>query len=207
MNRSLSGILSKLTVSASLLLASTVFAAGNTSAEQSQYLEESRKVAQEFMQTLGGTLKKQLALGGAESAIGVCKEIAPALANEYSKNGRVVKRVSLKNRNPVQGVPDTWEQNVLAGFDLNQQEGKPVSEMEVTTVSNDTDGRWFRYMKAIPTQAMCLQCHGQPSDISERVRILILNEYPQDKAVGYSEGQVRGAISIKRLLETVPVTN
>jgi len=62
-------------------------------------------------------------------------------------------------------------------------------------------------MKAIPTQAMCLQCHGQPSDISERVRILILNEYPQDKAVGYSEGQVRGAISIKRLLETVPVTN
>lgn len=207
MNRSLSGILSKLTVSASLLLASTVFAAGNTSAEQSQYLEESRKVAQEFMQTLGGTLKKQLALGGAESAIGVCKEIAPALANEYSKNGRVVKRVSLKNRNPVQGVPDTWEQNVLAGFDLNQQEGKPVSEMEVTTVSNDTDGRWFRYMKAIPTQAMCLQCHGQPSDISERVRILILNEYPQDKAVEYSEGQVRGAISIKRLLETVPVTN
>jgi len=186
MNRYLSGILSKLTVSASLLLASTVFAADNTSAEQSQYLEESRKVAQEFMQTLGGTLKKQLALGGAESAIGVCKEIAPALANEYSKNGRVVKRVSLKNRNPVQGVPDTWEQNVLAGFDLNQQEGKPVSEMEVTTVSNDTDGRWFRYMKAIPTQAMCLQCHGQPSDISERVRILILNEYPQDKAVGYS---------------------
>jgi len=205
MNRNLSGILSKLLASASLLAASTVFAAGNTSAEQSQYLEESRKVAQEFMQTLGGTLKKQLALGGAESAIGVCKEIAPALANEYSKNGRVVKRVSLKNRNPVQGVPDAWEQNVLAGFELAQQQGKPLSGMEVSTVRDESDGRWFRYMKAIPTHAMCLQCHGQPSDISEGVRALLLKEYPQDKAIGYSEGQVRGAISIKRLLEVMPV--
>jgi hypothetical protein len=205
MNRKLSGILSKLLAGASLLTASTVFAAGNTPAEQTQYMEEGRKVAQEFMQTLGGTLKKQLALGGAESAIGVCKEIAPALAIEYSKNGRVVKRVSLRNRKPVQGVPDAWEQNVLAGFDLAQQQGKPLSGMEVATVTDDADGRWFRYVKAIPTQAMCLQCHGQSSDISEGVRALLLKEYPQDKSVGYREGQVRGAISIKRLLEASPV--
>jgi len=207
MNRNLFGILSQLISGASLLTATTVLAADDINAEQSQYLEESKKVAQEFMQTLGGTLKKQLALGGAESAIGVCKEIAPALANEYSKNGRVVKRVSLKNRNPVQGVPDAWEQNVLAGFDLGQQQGKPVSEMEIATVRDEADGRWFRYMKAIPTQAMCLQCHGQPSDISDGVRALLLKEYPQDKAVGYREGQIRGAISIKRSLEAAPVTN
>lgn len=205
MNKNLFRIAVKLITSVSLLAVTTVSAADKSDVEQTLYLEESRKTAQEFMQTLGGTLKKQLALGGAESAIGVCKEIAPALANEYSKNGRVVKRVSLKNRNPVQGVPDTWEQNVLAGFELNQQQGKPVSEMEVATVSDEADGRWFRYMKAIPTQAMCLQCHGQPSDISEGVRALLLKEYPQDKAVGYREGQVRGAISIKRLLEVTPV--
>jgi len=206
-NRNLSGILYKLISSFLLLAASPVFAADNTSAEQSQYLEESRKVAQEFMQTLGGALKKQLAHGGAESAIGVCKEIAPALAHEYSTNGRVVKRVSLKNRNMAQGVPDAWEQNVLAGFDLAQQQGKPVADMEMATVRDEADGRWFRYMKAIPTQAMCLQCHGQPSDISDGVRTLLLKEYPQDKAVGYSEGQIRGAISIKRSLEAAPVTN
>lgn len=207
MNRNLSGILYKLISSFLLLVASPVFAADNTSAEQSQYLEENRKVAQEFMQTLGGALKKQLALGGAESAIGVCKEIAPALAHEYSTNGRVVKRVSLKNRNMVQGIPDAWEQNVLAGFDLAQQQGKPVADMEMATVRDEADGRWFRYMKAIPTQAMCLQCHGQPSDISDEVRTLLLKEYPQDKAVGYREGQIRGAISIKRSLEAAPVTN
>lgn len=205
MNINLASVLYKLIPSVSLLAASSVFAADNTAAAQSQYLEESRKVAQEFMQTLGGALKKQLALGGAESAIGVCKEIAPSLAHEYSKNGRVVKRVSLKNRNPEQGVPDAWEQNVLAGFDLAQEQGKPVSDMEIAAVRDEADGRWFRYMKAIPAQAMCLQCHGQSSDISDGVRALLLKEYPQDKAVGYREGQIRGAISIKRLLEVTPV--
>jgi hypothetical protein len=205
MNKSLFCITVKLITGVSLLVATTVYAADKSDVEQSTYLEESRKTAQEFMQTLGGTLKKQLALGGAESAIGVCKEIAPSLASEYSKNGRVVKRVSLKNRNLEQGVPDAWEQNVLAGFDLAQQQGKPVADMEMATVRDEADGRWFRYMKAIPTQAMCLQCHGQPSDISEGVRALLLKEYPQDKAVGYREGQIRGAISIKRLLEVTPV--
>lgn len=167
-------------------------------AAQTQHLEESRKTAQEFMQTLGGTLKKQLEAGGAESAIGVCKQIAPALAAEYSKDGRVVKRVSLKTRNKVQGTPDDWEKQVLEGFDQGQREGKPIASMEIATVTEESDGRWFRYMKAIPTQTMCLQCHGKPADISTGVKAMLTKEYPEDKATGYSAGEIRGAISIKR---------
>lgn len=201
MNRNLFARLSKLLSGTLLLAAANVFAADIAHLEHAQYLEDSRKTAQEFMQTLGGALKKQLELGGAESAIGVCKQIAPALAHEYSIDGREVKRVSLKNRNPLQGVPDEWEQSVLAGFDLGQQRGKPVADMEVATVNDEADGRWFRYMKAIPTQPMCLQCHGQPADISEGVRALLMKEYPNDKAVEYLAGQVRGAISIKYYLD------
>lgn len=189
-----------------LLIVTSPAIAAETQADeaQAQYLAESRKTAQEFMQTLGGTLKRQLELGGAESAIGVCKQIAPALANDYSKNGRVVKRVSHKNRNATQGIPDAWEKNVLEQFNANQKAGKPVAGLETSAVTEDADGRWFRYMKAIPTQAMCLQCHGQPTDISAGVSALLLKEYPQDKAIGYSVGEVRGAISIKRPLEAAP---
>lgn len=179
-------------------------------ATQAQFLAESRNTAQTFMQTLGGALKKQLELGGAESAIGVCKQIAPALASEYSKNDRVVKRVSLKSRNVTQGTPDAWEKNVLEQFDINQQAGKPLANIEVSTLTEEADGHWYRYMKAIPTQAMCLQCHGKPADISAGVRALLLQEYPQDKAIGYSVGEVRGAISIKRLASkptATPVTH
>ena len=195
LNKTLDGFFQK-SFLAAFMLASAVPATA-ADAEHLKYLDESRKTAQEFMQTLGGTLKKQLELGGAESAIGVCKQVAPVLASEYSKNGRVVKRVSLKARNVTQGTPDAWESDVLNSFELGQQQGKPVAEMEFTQITTDADGRWFRYMKAIPTQAMCLQCHGQSADISPNVRKLLLQEYPEDKAVGFSAGQVRGAMSIK----------
>lgn len=188
-----------------LTLASPAFSTDSQAPEHLKYLEQSKKTAQAFMQTLGGALKKQLEMGGAESAIGVCKQVAPALASEYSRDGRTVKRVSLKARNMVQGTPDTWERSVLESFD--HQQNKPIGEMEVAQVMSDSEGRWFRFMKAIPTQPMCLQCHGQPADISAGVRQLLLQEYPQDKAIGYSAGQVRGAISIKyRLDDEVSVT-
>lgn len=164
-------------------------------------LEESRKLAQEFMQKLGGTLKQQLESGGAESAIGVCKQVAPALAAEYSKDGRIVKRVSLKPRNQTLGTPDAWEEQRLQNFDRAVIEGKPVSEMEFTAVTEGPDGRWFRYLKAIPTQKMCLQCHGQPEHIKDSVKALLSKEYPDDHATGYSVGAVRGAISIRQKLD------
>jgi hypothetical protein len=167
---------------------------------QIRYLEESRKTAMEFMQKLGGTLKKQIETGGVESAIGVCKQVAPALAADYSKNDQVVKRVSLKVRNKTQGTPDAWELGVLEKFDQNQREGKPDNSMEVNHITQDADGKWFRYMKAIPTQPMCLQCHGKPTDIPATVKASLAKEYPEDKAVGYSIGEIRGAISIKRKL-------
>lgn len=190
-----------------MCMTSLAFAADSQTAEQASYLAESRKTAQAFMQTLGGALKKQLEAGGAESAIGVCKQIAPALAAEYSQNGRTVKRVSLKVRNAVQGTPDAWEKTVLENFDAEQQQGKPVAEMEVTKVSSTADGRAFRYMKAIPAQAMCLQCHGQPADISAGVSALLSREYPLDQAVGYRAGQIRGAISISySLADEAPIS-
>lgn len=182
------------------LLASTATAHADDDL-QTRYLQESRKTAQEFMQTLGGTLKKQLESGGAESAIGVCKQIAPALAAEYSKDGRIVKRVSLKPRNTMLGTPDAWETRRLESFERDQTEGKPVSGMEFSEVREESDGRWFRYVKAIPTQQMCLQCHGQSYQIPDNVKALLAKEYPEDRAVGYSAGMIRGAMTIKQKLD------
>lgn len=61
-------------------------------------------------------------------------------------------------------------------------------------------GRYYRYMKAIPAQPLCLACHGtsetMPGPVQERLRI----EYPHNHATGYSAGQVRGAVTVKRPL-------
>ncbi len=179
------------------LVGQPVWAADDTQ----KYVEDSRRIVQEFAQKLGGVLKQQLEAGGPESAIGVCKQVAPALAAEYSRDGRVVKRVSLKPRNQILGTPDTWETEALQGFDRDVADGKPAAGMEHFAVAEGPDGRWFRYLKAIPTQPMCLQCHGQPDQIKDNVKALLAKEYPNDRATSYSAGAVRGAFSIRWKLD------
>ncbi len=186
------------------LMLVALFVLANTAHAESDlyvdYTEESRKIAQEFMQKLAGTLKQQLESSGTESAIKVCKEVAPALAAQYSTNERLVKRVSLKPRNQSLGTPTDVERDALESFDEKQRAGD-TSMMELGTVYEDAGGSWFHYMRAIPTQPQCLQCHGSSEQIAPNVRALLSAEYPADRATGYSAGDIRGAISIKHKIQ------
>ena len=76
-----------------------------------------------------------------------------------------------------------------------------LSTLETSEFVEDADGRWYRYMKAIPAQPMCLQCHGQEEDIPADVKAVLAWEYPEDQATGYREGDIRGAISIRHKLQ------
>lgn len=161
----------------------------------------SRKVAFDLTQDLGKVLKSQLESSGAEGAVSVCQQVAPAMAKEASNDHRLVTRVSLKHRNPTIGVPDSWEAKKLGEFDRLQQQGKLANEMELAEVTEISGKQLLRYMKAIPTQAMCLQCHGNTNDINQSVKDLLQQLYPNDQAIGYAIGQVRGAVSIKTMLD------
>lgn len=185
------------------LIQSTVtsYAAENNQMLHQQYLKESQNTAQEFMQILGKTLATQIESGGVESAISVCKEVSPAMAKQYSSESRTVKRVSLKPRNESQGTPDNWEKNALESFDQAQKNGELPTKIEISTLEETESGKVFRYMKAIPTQAMCLKCHGSPTEITNNVKALLKSNYPNDLATGYSLGQIRGAISVKHKLD------
>ena len=171
------------------------------SSPEQNMLSDARKLSGEFVQKLGGILKQQLESAGTESALSVCKEVAPAMSAQYSNDSRIVKRVSLKPRNGVLGVPDAWEADQLKQFEMTAAAGKPAAEIETHAVTSEKDGRWFRYMKAIPTQAMCLQCHGGPDNIKPNVQALLKQLYPNDSAVGYKAGDIRGAISVKEKLD------
>jgi cytochrome c553 len=164
-------------------------------------LGEAKKLSAEFVQKLGGILKQQLESAGTASALSVCKDVAPAMSAQYSNDKRIVKRVSLKPRNSSIGVADAWEANQLKQFDMAAASGKPAAEIETHAVIDEQDGRWFRYMKAIPTQAMCLQCHGRADNIQPNVQTLLKQLYPNDLAVGYKVGEIRGAISVKEKFE------
>jgi hypothetical protein len=188
--------LNALLISAGILSAATI--AHADADPYAKYTEESRQIAQEFMQKLAGTLKQQLETGSTESAINVCKEIAPALAKQYSTDARLVKRVSLKPRNQSLGTPSDEEKIILEHFDAQQREGSVPAPLERVSIVQDANSEWFHYMRAIPTQPQCLQCHGKPENMAENVRALLAREYPSDKATGYSAGEIRGAVSIRQ---------
>ena len=162
-------------------------------------LAASRAAAGQLTQQLGAELRKELAAGGPAQAIGVCRSVAPEIAGKLSRQmGARVARVSLKTRNPLLGTPDAWEQQVLAEFDRRAAAGDKPDTLEMSEVVTEPAGRYFRYMKAIPVQPLCLTCHGAQDAIAAEVKDRISQEYPHDRAVGYRPGEIRGAVTVKQ---------
>ncbi|MCE5182206.1 MAG: DUF3365 domain-containing protein [Betaproteobacteria bacterium] len=187
----------QLLASASLLLAISAPAFAD---DMAQYQEESRKVVKEFAAQLGGEMQKEMKENGPVAAIKVCRNVAPAIASEVSrKNGWNVGRKSLKTRNAALGMPDAWEQKVLADFEKRMEKENPAG-MEFAEIVAEPQGKFFRYMKAIPVQDLCLKCHGSDDTLAPNVKDALKTEYPHDKATGYTLGQIRGGFTIKRPL-------
>jgi hypothetical protein len=161
--------------------------------------DEARQIAQKFIKSLGGELRREMDASGPLRSILVCKFYAPEVASSLSREtGWRVSRVSLKTRNPALGYPDIWEQKVLAEFDQRVAKGEPAANLEFAEIVSEPQGKVFRYMKALPVQDVCLNCHGKSENISNEVRYQLSKDYPHDRGVGYSVGEVRGAVTVKR---------
>ena len=170
------------------------------SADDAKLLEDARSVASAIPPRLLGMLTEEIAKGGMDGAIAVCREKAPQMAKEASeKSGWNVPRVSLRNRNP-KAAPDAWEQAVLQDFDARAKAGEPPARLERGEVVGVGNEKFYRYMKALPTNELCMNCHGPVERIAPAVKAGLKELYPEDKAVGYAPGDIRGAITLKRPL-------
>lgn len=166
-----------------------------------KYKDESRAVVGPFVQQLIAENKKAVQEGGPESAIKVCKDIAPKMAGDISRQqGWKLTRVSLKVRNPLLGTPDAWEQKTLKQFEARIAKGEKPETLEAAEIVKESNGKSFRYMKGIVLQPGCVACHGKTEEIPANVQAKLAEEYPHDQATGYAPGQVRGGVSIKRPL-------
>lgn len=155
--------------------------------------EQAQALTQRFVGTLLPTLQSAMAEGGPTQAIAVCSAQAPAIADQLAaESGWSVRRVSLKPRNTGRAIADAWERQMLEDFDRRQQAGEPGSAINAAAY---IDGE-YRYMQAQPAMPLCLTCHGQ--NISPEVRSTLAQYYPDDSATGYTAGQIRGAISLRK---------
>lgn len=168
-------------------------------APDSDLVVSARAISMDLAGKLKGRLEAALKEGGPQTALGVCKTVAPEIAAQVSEGfGGTVGRTALKVRNP-KNAPDAFETDVLNRFVEEASAGADVSKLEHAEILEAGGERTFRYMKAIPMAAApCSVCHGESvaPDLMQSIRDL----YPEDRATGFRPGDIRGAFTILKPL-------
>ncbi|MCL6416466.1 DUF3365 domain-containing protein [Aestuariirhabdus sp. Z084] len=177
----------------------TAFASSSVLADElAVHRDEARAISKEFGQQLQAVFKPAMERGGAIHAIDACNVQATPIANERAQaSGWKVGRTSLRTRNSANG-PDGWERAVLVQFERRKRSGENPANLEYFEMVETGSGSEVRYMKAIPTAGVCLACHGRQIDPDVAAHIEKL--YPDDRATGFSQGDLRGAFSLSKTL-------
>ena len=158
------------------------------------WVEQSRQLTQQLGGQLKGELTQAIAAGGPVAAINVSYLRAPEIAAGLSQSsGARVGRTALRVRNP-SNAPDPLERTVLEQFAADLGSGPIDRPLEAIFEIRRGDAVERRYMRAIPTDALCLTCHGKA--LAPELASAIARDYPADQATGFELGQLRGAFSV-----------
>ena len=162
--------------------------------------EKARAVTVTYAERLKQGIVKAIKAEGALGAIAACNTLAPELSEKLAEEGKFeIYRTSSKVRNP-DNAADAWEQEVLDKFAAEIARGTEPSKLEHFEQTVTKEGqKFFRYMRPIVTGEVCLSCHGL--DVKGDVKAEIAKFYPDDKALGYRIGEMRGAFSLFQQLE------
>ena len=134
-------------------------------------------------QGLMKALTEAMASGGPEAAITVCRDEAPKIAAAASRDGVVVGRTSDRLRNP-KNAPRAWVAPLLAEYAAAAPDARPAHRVVPLP-----DGG-FGYVEPIAVAGVCTQCHG--AQVAPPIRDKLAALYPEDRATGYVEGDLRG---------------
>jgi len=168
----------------SWVLASLILAVSTLSAQEPENVR-GQQLLLPYKKALQETLRAGLSEGAVE-AIAACQVQAPAIASAFSQEGVVVGRASHRLRNPDNAAPD-WVEPILAAYIANPADREPQS----VRLPSDQLG----YAEPIVLQPLCETCHGNA--IAEAVETRISELYPEDRAVGFNAGDLRGVFWAK----------
>lgn len=151
--------------------------------------EAGPKIIAEAFAKLSGALGEAIGKSGPAGALSVCSEMAPQIAKKVSTaHGVTLRRATTKPRNPKNAADDV-EKTALEAFMAslaNKEAPKP------RTITN-LDGSTSFLAPIVLGNPLCLQCHGTPNqDIAPDTLAAIQKLYPDDKAIGFKLGDLRG---------------
>lgn len=159
-------------------------------AELQPRVDQARAATGELKKSLSGRLQQAVQAGGPAAGIEACADEAAKLtAGVASARGVTLGRTSHKLRNPAANAPRPW----LRAY-LEEVSRRPAAEARPAIYDL---GSSLGVAEVLPTQALCLSCHGDPAKLSPEVAERLRQRYPEDRAVGFAEGDVRGVVWVE----------
>ena len=156
--------------------------------------ERGSEAARRLREGLVGLLTAAMESGGPVAGIEICASAAMVLTDSIARElgeGITVRRTSRRVRNPA-NAPDSLDLAALAWFEAELAAAGALPEHYVQAVT----GGGYRYYEPLRTMPLCVQCHGPAEALDPAVRAAIAERYPEDRAVGYAEGDLRGLIRV-----------
>jgi len=157
--------------------------------------QEAKNAIMKMGKTLKMHMKQNMKAGGPTQAAAFCSNEARGIAKKVNagyEKGTSVKRISLKYRNPAD-KPTADEAKVLQELHTTFDANKTVPKMFVKEVSKN---HYKVYKPIFINKGVCLTCHGMDDVRDDNAYKLIQAKYPDDKAVGYKNGDLRGAFVV-----------
>jgi Protein of unknown function (DUF3365) len=153
----------------------------------SVYTKMGNEIVALTFDTLRNSLLNAISTKGMDGAITFCNEKAYPLTTTYA-DSVVIRRTALRYRNP-DNKPDSLEQIMLDEINANiLSGGKPE-----TKIIRRSSTEEIHFFKPILLQPMCLNCHGTPGKQIQNTTLARIQQfYPDDRAVDYKEGDLRG---------------
>jgi hypothetical protein len=129
-------------------------------------------------------LREALTKGGPEGAMAHCHLDATFLAQRLARyEGVAAGRTSDRLRNPT-NAPRPW-----AAALVRAHAGERAREVDGFVVDL---GDKIGLLRPILHRPMCNGCHGPANTVSAGVKAALADRYPVDRALGFSEGEIRG---------------
>lgn len=152
-------------------------------------------MAESTFQVMSANLKEALANGGVQEAISYCNVVALKITDSLSvANDATIKRTSLKLRNQ-ENKPSEDELDILNKY-TSSLEKKLEIDPFVVPFGDDS----VKFYAPIYAKDLCLTCHGIVNETLQQNDLDFITElYPDDMAIGYKNGDLRGIWSIKML--------
>ena len=156
---------------------------------EDQYLERGLAITSLTFETMSGHLKGALQAGGVSNAVKYCSLAADPLVDSLSKANEVrIRRTSHKLRN-ANNKPSQQEMMVIEDY---------LSDPDLRMAQVATTGNTVHFYSPILIMDNCLKCHGViDTDVLASDYAIIKELYPDDQAIGFKLGDLRGIWSLE----------